>query len=382
MSTLSILEPSRALRPSAGPGVPWATLATFSAGLSCVGAFWLVSLTGAIGVTERGEAPFVTWLMLSLTLLPVYGAGVLGAMTLAKRWFGAKPRAAKDALMTALLLVAVATVVGITALVASAAYDYSLQVHHINGMSGMSSCSGSCVPRERHDIFVLHVRGLLLVGQWLLLTNVLLVAWLAATWGGRITLATSSIGSTGGDGAVDRATAGGGIKNDIRLLLVGMLAGAALIHAAVIPEHLQEWSAAGWFFILLAAAEVAVAGLVLSRVRERAALLAAGALSIVPLVAWLWSRTLGLPFGPESGVAEAIFVPDVLACALEVGAVLIVVALLKPGRFAGPRISAHTRGLAVLSLLAVTAIGIAATGPSWFDAFGVSASSASMEMSE
>jgi len=351
-------------------------------GLSCAGAFWLVSLTGAIGVTERGETPFATWVMLSLTLLPVYGAGVLGAMTLATRWFGAKPRRAKDALMTALLLVAVATVVGTTALAASAAYDYSVQLHHITGMSGMSSCTGGCVPREQHDIFVLHVRGLLLVAQWLLLTNVLLVAWLAAAWGGRITLATSSIGSTGDDGAVDHPTAGGSIANDVRLLVVGMLAGAALIHAAVIPEHLQEWSTAGWFFIVLAAAEVAVAGLVLSRVRERAALLAAGALSVVPLVAWLWSRTLGLPFGPESGIAEAVGVPDVLACVLEAGALLVVLALLKPGRFAGPRISAHARGLAVLSLLAVTAVGIAATGLSWFDTFGVSASSSSMEMSE
>jgi hypothetical protein len=380
MSTLTIRESSRASRP-ARPGVPWATLATFSAGLSCVGAFWLVSLTGAIGVTERGSTPFATWVMLSITLLPVYGVAVLGAMTLAKRWFGAKPGGAKDALLTALLLVGVVTVVGIAALAASAAYDYSLQVHHINGMTGMSSCTGGCVPREQHDIFVLHVRGLLLVGQWLLLSNVVLVAWLAATWGGRITLATSGTGWTGDTGADERQTTGGGRASDVRLVLVGLLLGAAVIHAAVIPEHLEEWSAAGRFFIGLTLAEVAVAVLLLVRSHRRAALFVAGAISVVPLVAWLWSRTLGLPFGPEAGVAEAIFVPDVLACVLEVGALLVVLALLKPGRFVGPRISAHARGLAVLILLAVTAIGVAATGLNWFDTFGVSASS-SMEMSE
>ena len=71
-----------------------------------------------------------------------------------------------------------------------------------------------------------------------------------------------------------------------------------------------------------------------------------------------------------------------LACALEVGALLAVLALLKPSRLVRRPPSAHTRGLAVLALIAVTAIGFAATGTTWFDAFGVSASHSSMEMSE
>jgi hypothetical protein len=74
-------------------------------------------------------------------------------------------------------------------------------------------------------------------------------------------------------------------------------------------------------------------------------------------------------------------VPDVLACVLEVVALLAVLGLLKPGRLVRPPLSAHTRALAALALIAVTAIGFAATGPSWFDAFGVSASDSSMEMS-
>ena len=40
---------------------------------------------------------------------------------------------------------------------------------------------------------------------------------------------------------------------------VAALLGSAAIHAAVIPEHLAEWPAAGGFFVLLAAAEIAVA---------------------------------------------------------------------------------------------------------------------------
>src|SRR6478672_6075326 len=118
MSTLSTLNPRRALH-LARPGVPWATVATLSLALSGAGAFWLVGL------------------------LPLYGVGVLGAMTLAKRWFGPEPRWPGKVLTTSLMLVLAGTIVGIAALVASAAYDYSLQVQHITGMTGMSSCTGS-----------------------------------------------------------------------------------------------------------------------------------------------------------------------------------------------------------------------------------------------
>src|SRR4051794_7903345 len=380
MSTLSTLHSRRALRP-ARPGVPWATVAMLSLALSAAGAFWLVALAGVVGATERYQTPFATWAMVTVGLLPLYGVSVLGAMTLATRWFGPEPRWPGKVLLTGLMLVLVGTLVGIAALAASAAYDFSLQVQHISGMTGMSSCTGSCVSRERGEILVLHLRGALLVSEKLLLTNAALVAWIIAMAGGRIKTATASTGSTGDDGAVDRQTAGS-IANDLRQLLAGMLLGAAVVHAAVIPEHLEEWSAAGRFFMVLTIAELALALLLLARFRERAVLLAAGALSAVPLVAWLWSRTLGLPFGPEPGVAEAVGVPDVLACALEVGAVLAVLALLNLGRLLRPRLSAHTKGLAVLSLVTVTAIGFAATGATWFDAFGVSASQSSSGMSE
>ena len=48
-----------------------------------------------------------------------------------------------------------------------------------------------------------------------------------------------------------------------------------MIHVAVVPEHLAEWPAAGVFFILLTAAEVGVAALLFTRVRQQAVLLAA-----------------------------------------------------------------------------------------------------------
>ncbi len=327
---MSILSATR--RPmaqqSARPGVPWLTVATLALGLSCTTAFWFVSLEGTIGSPERFETPFATSLMVAVTLLPFFGAGVLGdpdAGQALVRSRAALPRQGGRHRGPVRRRPAPCSV--IAALVASAVYDYHLQVPFIGRMAGMAPCTGSCVPREQHEILALHVRGVWLVGRWLLLTNAVLVTWLVAMWGGRIKLTTSPSGD-----AAEAPARAGGLRHDVRLLLGGMLVGAAVIHAAVVPEHLDEWLAAGVFFIALTTAELAVAGLLLTGHGGRRILLAAAAVSVIPLTAWLWSRTLGLPFGPEPGVTEAVGVPDVLACVLEVGALLAAIALLRPGR--------------------------------------------------
>ena len=379
MSTLSTTRRPSALRP-ARPGVPWKTVLTLAVAMSCAASFWLVSLQGAIGVPERNRTPFATSLLLSVVVLPVLALGVLGTLTLAMRWFGPVLRGPRSVLIAGLLVVAVGTLIGLGAIVASSTYDYSQQLNQIQTAHGMVPCTGSCVPREQHDILVLHVRGVLLVGRWLLLTNLVLVAWIVAMWGGRIKLITSSTTAPDDEAADQETLPAGGLSDDVRLLLVGALGGAAVIHAAVIREHLSEWPAAGLFFVALTVAEIVVAGLVLGRLGGRTALLAATALSVVPLAVWLWSRTLGLPFGPEAGIPEAVAVPDVLACFLEIGAALAALALLTPRRLVRPPLSAHAKGLAVLALVAITTIGFAATGPAWFDAFGVAASQTGMEM--
>ncbi len=97
------------------------------------------------------------------------------------------------------------------------------------------------------------------------------------------------------------------------------LVGAAAIHVAVTPQHLHEWVAAGVFFIVLAAAEAAGAGIILSRrlgakpvARGVVATLTAGTIAL-----WIVSRTVGLPFGPEAGVPEAVGAWDVASTILE-----------------------------------------------------------------
>ena len=89
--------------------------------------FWLISLRGAVGSIERTREPFASWLRESTLALPVFVLAVLGALTLAARWFGPVLRKPKTVVAAALLVVAAGTLVGIAGLAASSAYDYHLQ---------------------------------------------------------------------------------------------------------------------------------------------------------------------------------------------------------------------------------------------------------------
>ena len=77
--------------------------------------FWMISLRGAVGAIERTEEPFASWLRESTLVLPVFVFAVLGALTLALRWFGPVLRKSSTVL-TALLIVAAGTAVGIAQL--------------------------------------------------------------------------------------------------------------------------------------------------------------------------------------------------------------------------------------------------------------------------
>ena len=208
---------------------------------------------------------------------------------------------------------------------------------------------------------------MLYTSGFLLVTNLVLVGWVVAMRGGRLTVATPSRRPDAtADPFAARSTNGSRV-DDIRLLAVVGLLGSAHLHAALIPVHLAGWPAAAGFFLLLAAAEVAVVGLLLAR-PNRAALLAAAAVSIGPIAAYLYSCVFGLPFGPAAGIAEALSVPGGLACALELLTLLAALWLLRatPAR-RRPAVSAHLRGLMLAAVVAVTVIGLAGTAPAWFD---------------
>ena len=119
----------------------------------------------------------------------------------------------------------------------------------------------------------------------------------------------------------DRAVLAGTVRSRPRpsgptMAVAAASAGAGLVHALVCPEHFREALSYGLFFALAASAQVAWAWLAWRGLTTRLlwwALL--GNAAVIAL--WAVTRTVGLPIGPEPGVAEAVGGADLVACALE-----------------------------------------------------------------
>ena len=190
----------------------------------------------------------------STLTVPVFVLAVLGALTLAMHWFGASGHRPRQVLLTGLLVVAAGTLAGIAVLAASSAYDYRLQLHQDFMMGTMrQTCTGSCLTALDDASLWLQVRAVGWGSLILLVTNLVMVAWVVAFFGGRLKVSTPRAADAPRQRRADV----------LRTLLVVGLVGSAVIHAAVVPEHRTEWAAAGTFFVLLTVAELAAAGLLL-----------------------------------------------------------------------------------------------------------------------
>jgi FtsP/CotA-like multicopper oxidase with cupredoxin domain len=96
--------------------------------------------------------------------------------------------------------------------------------------------------------------------------------------------------------------------------------GAAAIHAAVMPQHFQEYTLFGVFFLVTALGQAGLAAALLySPSRWLAIVGIEGNLALVAL--WLISRTVGVPIGPDPWRAETVGVADTAATMLELIAV-------------------------------------------------------------
>jgi hypothetical protein len=93
-------------------------------------------------------------------------------------------------------------------------------------------------------------------------------------------------------------------------------AGAAAIHAAVAPEHIEEWWAFGLFFLVIGVVQFAWA-LIVVRLPARSVIWVGvlGNASIVVL--WIVTRTVGTVVGPEPHTPEPVGSADAVATALE-----------------------------------------------------------------
>jgi hypothetical protein len=348
-----------------GTAVPWGTVVSLAVVMAYGDGFWLISLRGAFGAIERTQAPFTVWLRESTLTIPLYMLVVLAALAFGLRRFGLVLRRPRASLTTGLIMAGGGTLVGTVAITFSSAYDYHLQSTQLVAMNGMMECTGSCLAQLQHATLVLQLKAVALGTGLLLVSNLVLVGWMITILGGRI-----KVSSPRAPQVAATPYHAGNRFNDVRLLLVATLLGAAVIQAAVVPQHLQQWAAAGAFFIILAAAEASVAGLLLIRPHRIVVLTAAG-LSLVTLIIWLYSRTVGLPFDPSGGRPEHFGVADVVASVLAVASVVAALLMMRAADTLGrrPAVSAHARALIVVAALAITAIGLAGTGLAVFNIF-------------
>jgi hypothetical protein len=346
--------------------VPWLTVLLFALAMAYADGFWMVALRGAVGSIQRSQEPFTTWLRESTLAVPVYLFAVLGALTLAMRWFGPALRTARPVVLTGLLIAAAGTLVGVVQLAISSVYDHQLQSDELLVMGSMhGSCNATCLDQLQQAQISTLIRAGLIVAGLLLVSNLVLVGWLLAMRGGRLAVATSRWRAddpvelepavpTDQDAAPSIAPVARTRVDDGRGMVVAGLLCLAHIHVAVLPEDLTTWGGAALLVLLLAAAEIGAAAMLLQR-PGRAVLIAAVLIAVIALVPWLCSRTVGLP--------------GVIAGALAVMTLLLAAALLCCGDSLQrrPGTSAHARALMVLAVVAVTFIGIAGTAVTWFD---------------
>lgn len=362
MTAVSAPRPVR-VEPGTRLGVPWPTVLLLAAVLTYADGFFTTALHTAVGDVSRIQEPFTSYWRTATLALPLFVLAVLAATTVALRRFGPELRTRGPLVATVVLTAAAGTLAAVVVGVLSSAYDYRLQDARLGTMHGMQDdCDADCLFRQQWMTIGAHVRAVALTGGAVLVADVVLVALVVALLGGRLRV------STGPTPARTPWWAGGttGRASDLRLLAGTALVGVGAVHAAVVAEHLEEWWAAGTFFVVLAAAEVVVAvGLVRGgRTWARAAV----GVSVVPLVVWTVSRTVGLPFGPEAGEPEAVGLADVVACVLELVTLVAALVLLRTRRGAvAPPLPAHLRALVLTAVVALAALGLAAAVPTWID---------------
>jgi hypothetical protein len=139
------------------------------------------------------------------------------------------------------------------------------------------------------------------------------------------------------------------------------LLGAEGIHTAVIAEHYAEWWAEGLFFLVLSVIEGGLAATLLLAPARRACQAAALA-SLATIAVWAWSRTTGLPIGPEAGYPEPVGRADTVATLLEaLTALALAPAALRSGLgpHPPPRSRYRSTAAALVAVAVATAFGLA-----------------------
>lgn len=123
------------------------------------------------------------------------------------------------------------------------------------------------------------------------------------------------------------------------MLLVALSAGAGIIHARAMIDHMSHYWLYGAFFAVLTYAQVLVAAGLYRRPDNLRWLMPAALGSLLVVGVWLISRSYGLPFGPWAGRAEPLGLSDLAATLDEVLFAGVVFARLRPDRWIAARLA-------------------------------------------
>jgi hypothetical protein len=150
-----------------------------------------------------------------------------------------------------------------------------------------------------------------------------------------------------------------------RLTVVAALAGASVVHATVVGEHLQEWAPAGLFFLCLVMLESAL-GVLAVLAWSRGVALMVLASGVATVAVWAVSRTVGMPIGPaDFRIPEPVAAPDLVCGALELAAAAACAYSLAPrpasagaGSPESGAVGLVLAGLVVAAVAAATVLGV------------------------
>jgi hypothetical protein len=108
------------------------------------------------------------------------------------------------------------------------------------------------------------------------------------------------------------------------LLACGLSVGAGLIHVVAAAQHLEEYALYAVFFAALALAQFAWAVGVYRSSHPRLIMIGAAG-SVLVVLLWLASRTVGIPIGPSPWRPEPVGAIDTIASSDELVLALLVV---------------------------------------------------------
>jgi hypothetical protein len=152
-------------------------------------------------------------------------------------------------------------------------------------------------------------------------------------------------------------------SDHVRLVLATLLAGAGIIHLAVVGGHFAEYWVFGTFFLLVTLLQVVQAVLVMSRPSHRLFTnIWVTNLAVIGL--WIVSRTSGVPIGPEPWMREMVGYTDAICAGFEAVAVVLSLSLAAPraGLDLATRLRPATAGAVALGVAPLTLVALRFAG--------------------